>query len=122
VNDKVPGPVPRGHYDASKAATAAALLAAGEALVRASNALSAGVVHAPSRAADRKAVPLPVAERLSAKQLGAIRAASRRAGLSRDALSDLLAEIAGKEEAAQLSRAEASAVLDKLSSMTGYQR
>ena len=122
MNAKVPAPAPVGHYDASKAAAAAALLAAGEALVRASNALSAGEVRAPSRGPERKPDPLPVAERLSGKQLGAIRAASRRAGLSRDGLADLLAETVGKEEVAQLSRAEASAVLDKLSAMTGYQR
>ncbi|MDF3069755.1 MAG: hypothetical protein K0R38_5356 [Polyangiaceae bacterium] len=122
MNAKVPGPPPRGQYDTSKAAAAAALLAAGEALVRASNALSAGEVRPPPRAPERKPDPLPVGDRLSGKQLGAIRAASRRAGLSRDGLAELLAETAGREEVAQLSRAEASAVLDKLSAMTGYQR
>ena len=63
-----------------------------------------------------------VEERLSGKQLGAIRAAARRAGLSRDGLAELLANTAGREEPAQLSRREASAVLDKLSAMTGYTR
>lgn len=117
MNAKVPAP-----YDTSREAAAAALLAAGEALVRASNALSSGDGRAPPRVPERKADSLPVAERLSGKQLGAIRAASRRAGLSRDGLSELLAETVGKEEAAQLSRAEASVVLDKLSAMTGYRR
>lgn len=61
-------------------------------------------------------------ERLSGKQLGAIRAMSRRAGLSRDGLVELLDEITGKEEPADLSRSEASLVLDKLSTLTGYAR
>jgi hypothetical protein len=65
---------------------------------------------------------LPVDERLSGKQLGAIRAAARRAGLSRDGLADLLIQTVGKDEPAQLSRRDASAVLDRLSAMTGYAR
>ena len=37
-------------------------------------------------------------------------------------LVELLTEKVGREESAQLSRREASAVLDKLSAMTGYAR
>jgi hypothetical protein len=65
---------------------------------------------------------LPVGDRLSSKQLGAIRAAARRAGLSRDGLAELLTQTVGQEEPAQLSRRDASTVLDKLSAMTGYAR
>ncbi|HWA24364.1 MAG TPA: hypothetical protein VG734_01725 [Lacunisphaera sp.] len=61
-------------------------------------------------------------ERLSTKQLGAIRAAARRAGLSRENLAELLEQVAGKGEPSELSRTDASLVLDKLSAMTGYVR
>jgi hypothetical protein len=108
------------------AAAAAELLAAGEGLIRASNALAAvasGNVRPQARSTlPRTSAALPPEERLSGKQLGAIRAASRRAGLSRDDLVKLLEDIAGKEEPSALSRSEASLVLDKLSALTGYAR
>jgi hypothetical protein len=122
VNAKIP--TPDGAHEPVLAAAAAALLAAGEALVRASNALAAaGGRRERSRPGVRQHVSaLPVEERLSSKQLGAIRAAARRAGLSRDGLAELLTETVGQEEPAQLSRRDASTVLDKLSAMTGYAR
>ena len=124
MNAKVP--MPDGGQDPALAVAAAALLAAGEALVRASNAL-ASVAEGerrfrPRPAAARHGTALPVADRLSSKQLGAIRAAARRAGLSRDGLAELLTQTVGQEEPAQLSRRDASTVLDKLSAMTGYAR
>ena len=73
----------------------------------------------PSRNVGAPADPV---DRLSGKQLGAIRAASRRAGLSRDRLAALLDQLTGKEEPASLTRADASLVLDKLTEMTGYAR
>ncbi len=126
MNARVPLAPDQGGYEPTLAAAAAALLAAGEALVRASNAL-AGVAHGDRRTrsrpvASRPTSPLPVEERLSGKQLGAIRAAARRAGLSRDGLVELLTQTVGQEEPAQLSRRDASTVLDKLSAMTGYAR
>lgn len=126
MNARVPAPPEHGGYDPALAALAAALLAAGEALVRASNALAE--VEARNRSsrprppAHRPSSPLRVEERLSSKQLGAIRAAARRAGLSRDGLAELLKQTVGQEEPAQLSRRDASTVLDKLSAMTGYAR
>jgi len=126
VNARVPAPSsPRGR-DPALATAAAEFLAAGEALIRASNALAAaasGDVRPQLRSAvSQSGNDLPVAERLSGKQLGAIRAISRRAGLSRDGLVKLLDEMTGKEEPSALSRSEASLVLDKLSAMTGYAR
>lgn len=126
MNAQVPVPSPDGAHNPALAAAAAALLAAGEALVRASNALSAIAGHerrsGPRPAGAARSSTLPVDERLSGKQLGAIRAAARRAGLSRDGLVELLTNTVGREEPAQLSRREASAVLDKLSAITGYPR
>jgi hypothetical protein len=123
VNARVPAP---GGGEPALAAAAAELLAAGEALVRASNALGAaatGDVRPRLRTTTgRSGASMPPEDRLSGKQLGAIRAAARRAGLSRDGLVDLLERIAGKDEPAALSRPEASLVLDKLSAMTGYAR
>lgn len=124
MNAKVP--MPDGEYEPALGAAAAALLAAGEALVRASNALAV-VGGGDRRARERTVAPargsaLPVGDRLSSKQLGAIRAAARRAGLSRDGLAELLTQTVGQEEPAQLSRRDASTVLDKLSAMTGYAR
>ncbi len=124
MNAKIP--LADGGHQPALAAAAAALLAAGEALVRASNALAA-VATGDRRAGARLATPargsaLPVGDRLSSKQLGAIRAAARRAGLSRDGLAELLTQTVGQEEPAQLNRRDASTVLDKLSAMTGYAR
>jgi len=125
MNARVPAPSPESGHNPGLAAAGAALLAAGEALVRASNALAALAGHRPRppQPATTGSTPtLPVEDRLSGKQLGAIRAAARRAGLSRDGLAELLTDTVGREEPAQLSRREASAVLDKLSAMTGYAR
>lgn len=104
-------------------AAAAELLAAGEALCRAARVIAElGAQRRDGRPGrNRGALPTPE-ERLSGKQLGAIRAASRRAGLSRDQLSDLLEEMTGKQETAALSRSDASLVLDRLTEMTGYAR
>ena len=104
-------------------AAAAELLAAGEALCRAARVIAA--LGTPKTEADRApSHPTPTAseDRLSGKQLGAIRAVSRRAGLSRDQLAHLLEEMTGKQEPAALSRSDASLVLDRLSEMTGYTR
>lgn len=121
MNAKIP--TPDGSHEPALAAAAAALLAAGEALVRASNALAAVAGDRRARAKPvQHGSALQVGDRLSSKQLGAIRAAARRAGLSRDGLAELLTQTVGQEEPAQLSRRDASTVLDKLSAMTGYAR
>jgi len=104
---------------------AAELHAAGEALCRAARVIaelgsSKGHPEVP-HAAPQQPREEPI-ERLSGKQLGAIRAASRRAGLSRDRLASLLVELTGKQEPSALSRSDASIVLDKLSTLTGYTR
>jgi hypothetical protein len=107
----------------STQAAAAELLAAGEALCRAARVIAA--LGAPQTEGDRRpnpAVPTASEDRLSGKQLGAIRAVSRRAGLSRDQLAQLLEKLTGKPEPAALSRSDASLVLDRLSEMTGYTR
>jgi len=104
---------------------AAELHAAGEALCRAARVIAElaspkGQPEGPP-AASQQSRDAPV-DRLSGKQLGAIRAASRRAGLSRDRLAALLVELTGKQEPSALSRSDASIVLDKLSTLTGYTR
>src|SRR6478736_561198 len=104
---------------------AAELHAAGEALCRAARVIAElaspkGQPEGPP-AASQQSRDAPV-DRLSGKQLGAIRAASRRAGLSRDRLAALLVELTGKQEQSALSRSDASIVLDKLSTLTGYTR
>ena len=114
---------PRRHPSPRDAA--AELHAAGEALCRAARALALmtnGTPHTePSRRPSGTSAQEPI-ERLTGKQLGAIRAASRRAGLSRDRLATLLDELTGKQEPSSLSRRDASLVLDKLSAMTGFTR
>ena len=127
MNARVPGPSAAGRAGNPALTTAAAeLLAAGEGLVRAAGALAElarrSTRSPPTSPETRPRSTLPVGERLSSKQLGAIRAMSRRAGLSRDGLVQLLDEITGKEEPSDLSRGEASLVLDKLSALTGYAR
>jgi hypothetical protein len=102
---------------------AAELRAAGEALCRAAQIIAGIGPHSEQRPISGAVTSAPTPEeRLSSKQLGAIRAASRRAGLSRDRLALLLEEVTGKEEPSALSRSEASSVLDKLSAMTGFTR
>lgn len=102
-------------------AAAQALQEAGEALCRAARLLGlTGGQGEPSRPRPSPNERHEVPDRLSGKQLGAIRAASRRAGLSRDRLAALLEQLTGKVEPASLTRADASIVLDKLSAMTGY--
>ncbi|HWA72799.1 MAG TPA: hypothetical protein VG937_10705 [Polyangiaceae bacterium] len=128
MNARVPDPSsPNGRSEGPTVADAAAeFRAAGEALVRAASVMIAlshrGGRPSPARGAPRSNSSLPVGERLSSKQLGAIRAAARRAGLSREGLADLLEQVAGKNEPTELSRSDASLVLDKLSAMTGYAR
>jgi hypothetical protein len=121
-------PVPngRGSQNGSRASTQAAaaeLLAAGEALCRAARVIAE--LGTRQTGADRhpnRATPTVSVDRLSGKQLGAIRAMSRRAGLSRDQLAKLLNEMTGSHEPAALSRSDASLVLDRLSEMTGRAR
>ncbi len=54
---------------------------------------------------------------LTSRQLGAIHAIGRRAGLSRDDLAHLVVDVTGKGDLTQLSRAEASQVIDRLNEM-----
>jgi hypothetical protein len=56
----------------------------------------------------------PRADLLTGRQLGAIHGMARRAGLSRDKLVELVAELTGKRDITRLSRTEASDILDRL--------
>lgn len=76
--------------------------------------------NGPAASANPATEPPRLEDRLTSRQLGAIRAASRRAGMSRNQLSELLQETAGVADPALLTRSSASAVLDRLSSRTGY--
>lgn len=126
MNARVSEPVANDRArEASPADVARELRAAGEALLRAATVIaSLGRRTRPEhrQATQEGRAVVSIGERLSGRQLGAIRAASRRAGLSRGALAELLEQLTGKQEPATLTRAEASGVLDKLSAMTGYQR
>jgi len=125
MNAQIPSTRAEAPNEASSALDAALeLRTAGEALCRAASIL-AKLRRQPSRRPLVRAqadIPVRTEDRLSGKQLGAIRAASRRAGLSRDRLATLLEEITGTDEPSALSRRDASLVLDKLSAMTGYTR
>ncbi len=57
------------------------------------------------------------AELLTGRQLGAIHAIGRRAGLSRDDLAHLVVDLTGKSDLTRLSKAEASQVIDRLNEM-----
>lgn len=95
---------------------------AGQALQDAARLLHEGAAERPNGAPrPERENRLAPEERLSSRQLGAIRVASRKAGLSQEELADLVAEVStNAERAEQLSRREASALLDKLNQSNGY--
>lgn len=63
------------------------------------------------------------ADRLSAKQLAAIRTACRRGNISEEKLSELIAQASERAtDIVELDRAEASALLERLDEVTGYRR
>jgi hypothetical protein len=98
------------------------LRAAGEALVRAAHVIAALGQRAQEQGATGRSKgdlrgAAPPQERLTGKQLGAVRAIARRAGLSREHLAKLIEEATGKQEPSALTRAEASTVLERLASL-----
>lgn len=104
-------------------AAAAELLAAGEALCRAARVLAAlGTSQTEGDRRPARGASTAPEDRISGKQLEAIRAVSRRAGLSRDQLAHLLEKVTGKPEPAALSRSDASLVLAQLNGMTSHTR
>ena len=100
------------------AAVVAELRDASQALLRVTQLLERGPTKGRQPPAGNGRAPSLVGDRLTTKQLGAIHAISRRAGLSRDGLVSLLVDLAGKEDPALLSRSEASTVIDRLAAMT----
>ena len=65
----------------------------------------------------------PPADRLSAKQLAAIRTACRREDISPERLAELIAQVSERAtDLVDLDRQEASALLDSLDAVTGYKR
>ena len=65
----------------------------------------------------------PPADRLTAKQLGAVRAACRRGDISQEKLSELIAQVSERAtDIVELDRSEASALLDRLDEVTGFRR
>jgi hypothetical protein len=77
--------------------------------------------RSPSRAAGRR--DLSPDARITLKQLGAVRGAARRAGLSEQAVRELVAEVSAEaSDVTELSKAEASALLDKLNTQSGFGR
>lgn len=74
----------------------------------------------PSRAQRRGLAP---DERLTLKQLGAIRGATRRAGLSEQAVRELVSTVSRyANDVTELGKAEASALLDRLNAQSGFGR
>jgi hypothetical protein len=62
-------------------------------------------------------------ERLTLKQLGAVRSSARRAGLSEKAVRDLVGEVSREAtDVTELSKIEASELLDKLNVQSGFGR
>jgi hypothetical protein len=62
-------------------------------------------------------------ERLTLKQLGAVRSSARRAGLSEKAVRDLVGEVSREAtDVTELSKLEASALLDRLNAQSGFLR
>jgi hypothetical protein len=94
---------------------------ASQALDRAAQALQlANPVRMP---APRNGASRSPAERLSGKQLSAIRMACRRGNVSAEKLATLVAEASEHAtDVVELTRAEASALLDSLDALTGYNR
>jgi hypothetical protein len=64
--------------------------------------------------ADTRSRPLLPQERVTARQLGALHAAGREHGLARGDLEALVTDRTGKRELGQLSRVEASTLIDEL--------
>jgi hypothetical protein len=69
--------------------------------------------------AERAKVLQPVKDRVTTRQLAAIHGASRRLGLSKDRLADVLMKTAGKIDIAQLSKSEASSIISELTGTNG---
>ncbi len=101
-------------------AFARSLHVAGEALQRAARALDAASREPNNTQSNKK----PMQQRepassgfrddlLTGRQLGAIHAVARKAGLTRDRLAELVHSF-GREQITELSRAEASELIDRL--------
>lgn len=108
---------------ASDPALAESLRAAGDALVRAAQALQRQPVNGRPANGNGRAPSEPKSgfrdDLLTARQLGAIHAVGRRAGLSRDALAKLARDLTGRDQLSELSRSEASTVIDHLQEAAG---
>lgn len=97
------------------------LSGASQALSRAAHALQLANPGRPPAA--RNGGGRSPADRLTAKQLGAIRVACRRADVTAEKLAGLVAQVSEHAtDIADLSRAEASALLDSLDALSGYGR
>jgi len=86
---------------------------AAQALIRVARALERGLGNGRSPGNGHSA-PTSVGDRLTTKQLAAIHAIARRAGLSKDALARELEQLTGSADPAVLSRSDASAAIDHL--------
>ena len=98
--------------------------AASDALKKAASLLGVGLelyggqpAHEPERPKMLPSVPL--GDRLTTRQLAAIHGASRRRGLSRENLVQLIQRSAGKGDVAELSKTEASMLISELTGTNG---
>ena len=98
--------------------------AASDALKKAASLLGVGLELYGGQPAKEPTRPkalgtVPLEARLTARQLAALHAASRRRGMSPDGLAALVRERSGKEELAGLTRAEASNIISELTGTNG---
>jgi hypothetical protein len=98
--------------------------AASDALKKAASLLGVGLelyggqpAHEPAR--PKALPPVPLGDRLTTRQLAAIHGASRRRGLSRENLVQLIQRSAGKGDVAELSKTEASMLISELTGTNG---
>lgn len=96
---------------------------ASQALGRAARALAQMEQKRTSKRSARGEPRHAPADRLSAKQLAAIRTACRREDVSAEKLAELVAQVSERAtDVVELDRNEASALLDRLDEVTGYRR
>ena len=87
---------------------------AAQALLRVARALERGLGNGQEHRGNGHTAPTTVGDRLTTKQLAAIHAIARRAGLSKDALARELEKLTGSPDPAVLSRSDASTAIDHL--------
>ena len=87
---------------------------AAQALLRVARTFEHALGNGQEHRGNGRPAPASVSDRLTTKQLGAIHAVARRAGLGKDGLARELERLTGSPDPAVLSRSEASAAIEHL--------